>query len=72
MDTKVNAAEMDFKRCQLLMFKNMPKHGSDVSNETIFMAFVYQRNKTRGPLVLYRSPECWGYVKICGYWETEV
>ena len=24
--------------------------------------------KTRGPLVLYRSPECWGYVKISGYW----
>ena len=23
---------------------------------------------TRGPLVLYRSPVCWGYVKISGYW----
>ena len=23
---------------------------------------------TRGPLVLYRSPECWGYIKISGYW----
>ena len=27
---------------------------------------------TRGPLVLYRSPECWGYVKISGYWGKEV
>ena len=26
--------------------------------------------KTRGPLVLYRSPECWGYVKISAYWEV--
>ena len=24
--------------------------------------------KTWGPLVLYCSPECWGYVKISGYW----
>ena len=30
--------------------------------------------KTRGPLVLYLSPEteCWGYVKISGYWGKEV
>ena len=28
--------------------------------------------KTRGPLVLYRSPECWGYIKISGYWRKEV
>ena len=28
--------------------------------------------KTRGPLVLYCSPECWGYVKISGYWGKEV
>ena len=27
---------------------------------------------TRGPLVLYRSPECWGYVKVGGYWGKEV
>ena len=25
--------------------------------------------KTRGPLVLYLSPECWEYVKIRCYWE---
>ena len=24
--------------------------------------------KTRGPLVLYCSPECWRYAKISGYW----
>ena len=29
-------------------------------------------NKTRGPLVLYHSPKCWGYVKISGYWGKEV
>ena len=27
---------------------------------------------TRGPLVLYRSPECWRYAKISGYWGKEV
>ena len=27
---------------------------------------------TRGPLVLYRSPECWRYVKISGYCWKEV
>ena len=27
---------------------------------------------TRGPLVLYRSPEYWGYVEISGYWGNEV
>ena len=27
---------------------------------------------TRGPLVLYRSPEYWGYVKISDYWGKEV
>ena len=27
---------------------------------------------TRGPLVLYRSPDCWGYVKISGYWGKDV
>ena len=27
---------------------------------------------TRGPLVLYPSPECWRYVKISGYWRKEV
>ena len=26
---------------------------------------------TRGLLVLYRSPECWGYVKIRCYWEKK-
>ena len=28
--------------------------------------------QTRGLLVLYCSPECWGYVKIRGYWGKEV
>ena len=28
--------------------------------------------ETRGPLVLYRSPDCWGYVKISGYWGNDV
>ena len=27
---------------------------------------------TRGPLVLYRSPDCWGYVKINSYWGKNV
>ena len=27
------------------------------------VAHLFMPNKTRGPLVLYRSPECWGYVK---------
>ena len=31
-----------------------------------------KKYKTRGPLVLYRSPECWGYVKIRDYWGKEV
>ena len=28
--------------------------------------------KTRGPLVLYRSPDCWGYVIISSYWGKDV
>ena len=27
---------------------------------------------TRGSLVLYRSHECWGYVKFSGNWGKEV
>ena len=27
---------------------------------------------TRGQVVLYRSPECWGYFKISGYWGKHV
>ena len=33
---------------------------------------IFRRYITRGPLVLYRSPECWGYVKISGYWGKQV
>ena len=33
---------------------------------------VYASKQTRGPVVLYRSPECWGYVKISGYRGKEV
>ena len=27
------------------------------------------KKKTRGPLVLYRSPECWGYVELEQTWK---
>ena len=30
------------------------------------------RPKTGGPLVLYRSPEWYGYVKLSGYWGNQV
>ena len=33
------------------------------------MEISSQYIKTRGPLVLYRSLECWGYVKSSGYWR---
>ena len=34
--------------------------------------FNWKLKKTRGPLVLYRSPDSWGYVKISGYWGKDV
>ena len=29
----------------------------------------FLKNKARGPLVLYRSPECWGYVELEQTWR---
>ena len=37
-----------------------------------WLKILTSKLKTRGPLVLYCSPECWGYVKISGYWEKQV
>ena len=41
----------------------------------IFILYSYKYfvpvSLTRGPLVLYRSPKCWGCVKISGYWGKE-
>ena len=44
-----------------------------------FLSTVYisqkkkkKKKETRGPLVLYRSPDSRGYVKISGYWGKEV
>ena len=31
-----------------------------------------QEVETRGPLVMYRSPECWVYLKISVYWGKDV
>ena len=36
------------------------------------LKIIPNNQETRRPLVLYRSPECWGYVKISGYWGKKV
>ena len=36
-----------------------------------FCTSQHLESPTRGPLVLYRSPECWGNVKTSGYWGKE-
>ena len=41
-------------------------HGT--ASQYVRKGLVRKKKKNRGPLVLYRSPECWGYVKISGYW----
>ena len=40
--------------------------------QDLHLADPQVKPKTRGPLVLYRSPEWWGYVKLSGYWGKEV
>ena len=40
--------------------------------QDLYLVDPQVRPKTRGPLVLYRSPEWWGYVKFSGYWGKEV
>ena len=42
------------------MQKSKKEHNSAMTSLT--------EKKTRGPLVLYRSPDSWGCVKISGYW----
>ena len=47
--------------------------GANVTKRTRkHLEACWKNLRTRGPLVLYRSPECWGYVKISGYWGKNV
>ena len=62
-----------FKKISIKLYEELRSQGihclytfieSDVRNDKV--------HKVIKPLALYRSPECWGYVKISGYWGKEV
>ena len=42
---------------------------SHTMRKCVFRNFWPGKIRTRGPLVLYRSPECWGYVKLEQTWK---
>ena len=53
----------------LLMFHRYTESNVPVLNKILNLSL---RRLTRGPLVLFHSPDSWGYVKISGYWGKEV